>query len=509
MLGLQEYGQHTLPWPMLKEDMNFFRKLTSETETPEQVNAIIVGYNTWQTLPGIYRANPKRKNIVITKYPINVSGSELYVNNFNEALQIASHLDNLNQIFVIGGAAVYDMAMSHPNLDQIYLTHIYQNYPADNEVDHYVYFPLSHQTLEDLVTKKLLILDPNQTKIYDAVKNIEYCFKKYMTTSQFTNMYQSIVKLPRIKKMTFAKNPETLVPGNLEGEYQYVYLVKKIMECGLTKQTRNSITKSIFGYQMRFDLAQGYPIATVKKSYPKSIFEELMWMIRGQTDVHKLNEKGVHIWDKNASREYLDKYNLPYAEGDIGPGYGFQMRYRGASYIDCQTDYQGQGHDQLAECIKLIQTDPGSRRIIIDLWNCLDTNKMALPPCHVIYQFTVDLYDEPADNGHRGKLNCHLFQRSWDVMLGWNTSTAALFVYLLANHCSLDPGILVHSITDAHLYQSHIDCGAIAQLLSRRPRKPPTLRFIRKRERIEDYVYGDLVMENYYPCPPISVSMIA
>jgi len=510
LIGIREYGEYTLPWPMIKEDMDFFRRITCQTHEPSQINAIIIGYNTWLTLPNIYKKNIKRKNIIISRSfsTDKITGTEKYVESLDDALSYASTISNLDNIYVIGGAAIYDIALGHPLLDTIYLTYIKHSYPADNEIEQQIYFPLTHTHLNDFVANNSLVLASVSDKYNDIGKNICFNFKKYVCTEKFREIYAATKKNQRI---IYSKQCTTLINSDKDdiGEFQYLTLIKTIMSKGIFKQTRNAITKSIFGYQLRYDLAEGYPISTVKKSYPKTIFEELMWMIRGQTNVKKLQEKNVHIWDKNSTKEYLEKYNLPYEEGDIGPGYGFQMRYFGAKYLDCHADYHGQGVDQLNECINLINNDPHSRRIIIDLWNCVDVPKMSLPACHINYNFGVDLYDKPLASGTKGKLNCHLLQRSWDVLLGWNTTTAALLTYLLAHHCNLNPGILVHSITDAHLYKEHIDSGAINKLLNRRPRKFPSIKFIKKHDSIEKYEFNDLVIENYYPCPPIIAGMIA
>ena len=356
--------------------------------------------------------------------------------------------------------------------------------------------------------------------MHDHGKNINFCFKRYQLTNNFYYVFPRMFTPDRILTISYG----TILPSfdRIDGEYQYLDLVRSIIERGIYKQTRNAITKSIFGYQMKYNLADGYPISTLKKSYPKAIFEELMWMIRGQTNVKILQEKNVNIWNKNSSKEFLQQMKLPYEEGDIGPGYGFQMRYYGAKYVNCLADYRGQGVDQLQQCIDLINNDPHSRRIIIDLWNPADVPLMVLPCCHCWYNFSVDLYDSSINDpnggpeallnsceGKRGKLNCHLIQRSWDVLLGWNTTTAALFTYLLAHHCNLDLGLLVHSISDAHLYKEHIDSGAVAKLLARTPRKMPSLDIVNTRASIEDYEFTDMVIENYYPCPPITAEMIA
>ena len=514
-IGVKEYGEHSLPWPMIKEDMNFFFSTTSNTPSPDLVNAIIVGYNTWTTLPPNYRKNTNRITIVISRELMPMESGmthckEIFVKTFDEALNYASDITNLNEIFVIGGAVIYDAALAHPMLDRIYLTHIQNSYPKKtNAVEHIVHFPISNMHFDQFVDQQVLNLEYESEQKLDVGKNIYYRFKTYKVCSpNFTDMYRKIKKNDRIEYLGFDALFIEDSNKNLE-EYQYLNLVRTIIEKGTLKQTRNAVTKSIFGYQLRYDLSLGYPLATVKKSFPKSIFEELMWMIRGQTDVKKLREKGVNIWNKNSTKEFLEKYGLPYEQDDIGCGYGFQLRHFGAEYTNCKTDYAGKGTDQLQLCIDLINKDPHSRRIIIDLWNATDIDKMALAPCHLIYNFGVDLYNEPNESGRRGKLNCHLFQRSWDVLLGWNTTTAALLTYLLAHHCDLDPGILVHSISDAHLYSTHIESGAVEKLLSRIPRNPPTLKIINKKNNIEDYEFSDLVIENYYPCPPIIAEMIA
>ena len=510
-IGVKEYGQYSLPWPMIAEDMNFFFNTTSELLSETQVNAIIVGYNTWTTLPPSYRKNKKRITIVISRTaeidkPLN---DEIFVKTFNDALTYASLINNLNEIFVIGGAVIYDLAFRHPMLDKIYLTHIRNSYPVENVVEHIIHFPISNWHFKAYVLANFLKLIHKSENKLDAGKNIWYRFKTYQVcNSNFHIAYGRTPKNERIKHFDNKMEHMELYGDNIE-EYQYLNLVRTIMEKGIIKNTRNGITKSIFGYQLKFDLEQGYPIATVKKSFPKSIFEELMWMVRGQTDVKKLQEKGVNIWNKNSTKEFLQKNGLPYEEYDIGAGYGFQMRHYGAEYVDCKTNYAGKGTDQLQMCIDLINSNSDSRRILIDLWNCSDINKMALPPCPLVYNFGVDKYDQPNQFGKKGKLNCHMFQRSWDVLLGWNTATAALLTYLLAHHCDLDPGILVHSISDAHLYDSHIQSGAIDKLLDRKPRRAPKLSFRGKHANIEDYEFKDVVIEGYYPCPPIVADMVA
>ncbi|XWV25252.1 bifunctional dihydrofolate reductase-thymidylate synthase [Tupanvirus deep ocean] len=509
LIGIKEYDSYSMPWPMLKEDMDFFRLKTTTTCDMDKINATIIGYNTWHTLPNFYKKNSKRKNIIVSKTAMTdvPTHNEVYVTNFDAALELAQSMINVDNIFVIGGAMIYDIAMKHDMLDKMYITHINHSYPENIVVQQKIFFPLNNENIQELSKHDYLTL-VNTKHTFDINKNISFCFKEYQVQKKFGELYRTHNCIPKMPRSVNCDS--VIIPIDChEGEYQYLDLVRTIMNRGKYKNTRNEVTKSIFGYQLMYDLANGYPLSTVKRSYPKAIFEELMWMVRGQTNVKFLQEKNVTIWNKNSTKEFLQKYGLPYEEGDIGPGYGFQMRHYGAEYTNCQADYTGKGTDQLMECINLINKDPHSRRIIIDLWNARDTSKMALPPCHINYNFGVDLYENPSPSGKRGKLNCHLLQRSWDVLLGWNTTTAALLTYLLAHHCNLDPGLLVHSITDAHLYKTHIDSGAVDKLLQRIPRSFPTLKFLNKKENIEDYEFDDLVIENYYPCPAIIAEMVA
>nr|WBF70884.1 bifunctional dihydrofolate reductase-thymidylate synthase [Megavirus caiporensis] len=564
LIGTQEYGEYNMPWPYLKDDMNFFRKITTTTPQSNEVNACIIGHNTWKTLPDMYRKNTKRYNIIVTR---DLQIDDKYhnvkrVSSFDEAIKYASDLENVSNIFVIGGGVIYDLALRHPNLENIYLTHIQKNYTIES--DRRIYFPLTHKQFNDAIEKDYIEIE-SEKMVHDVGKNIKMNFLKYhVKNKDFSSIYHEVYALRSIKLksipekniipesriqkaskyimiiymiinciINYLRNYFNITRKFLESigkilqnkgdqdtiqlveysvpfqEIQYLNLVKKIMSEGIIKKTRNGITRSIFGYQLQYDLSMGYPLQTVKKSYPKAIFEELMWMIRGQTDVDKLKKVGVHIWDKNSTKEFLESNNLNYEAGDIGPGYGFQMRYFGAEYDNCKSDYSGQGIDQLSNCIDAITNNPTDRRIIMSLWNPVDIKKMALPPCHIIYNFGVDVYDEPNSEGKTGKLNCHLLQRSWDVLLGWNTTTAALLTYMLAHHCNLDPGILIHSISDAHLYQEHIDSGAVEKLLLRKPRQLPKLSFKTKHTKIEDYVFDDIIIEDYYPCPAIIAEMIA
>lgn len=283
-------------------------------------------------------------------------------------------------------------------------------------------------------------------------------------------------------------------------EMQYLNLVKKIIETGNTKTDRTGTgTLSIFGAQMRFDLRNHtFPLLTTKKTFWRGIAEELFWFIKGSTNAKELQDKNVHIWDANGSRNFLD--NLGFTdreEGDLGPVYGFQWRHFGAQYVDTKTDYTGQGIDQLMDVIDKIKNRPDDRRIIMCAWNPADLNKMALPPCHCLVQFYVA----------NGELSCQLYQRSADMGLGvpFNIASYALLTHMIAHVTDLKPGDFVHTLGDAHVYANHVE--PLKVQLERVPKAFPKLIIKRKVEKIEDFKFEDFTVEGYDPYPKISMEM--
>lgn len=283
-------------------------------------------------------------------------------------------------------------------------------------------------------------------------------------------------------------------------EMQYLQLIKNIIENGDRRDDRTGVgTLSIFGAQMRFNLRDNiFPLLTTKRVFWRGVAEELLWFIRGCTDVKVLQEKGIKIWDGNSTREFLDKSGFKEREeGDLGPVYGFQWRHFGAAYKTCKDDYTGQGIDQLNEVIKRIQENPNDRRIIMSAWNPTDIPIMALPPCHCLVQFHVS-------NGH---LSCQMYQRSADMGLGvpFNIASYALLTCMIAHVTNLKPGDFVHTLGDAHVYSNHVE--PLREQLQRLPRRFPTLKFKRQVEKIEDFTFDDFLIEDYNPHPKISMEM--
>ncbi|KAJ3255944.1 Thymidylate synthase [Boothiomyces macroporosus] len=245
-------------------------------------------------------------------------------------------------------------------------------------------------------------------------------------------------------------------------EQQYISLIQAILKTGEKRGDRTGTgTISIFApTNLRFNLAS-FPLLTTKRVYLRPVFEELMFFIRGQTDAKILSDKGVKIWDKNGSREFLDSRGLNYREGDLGPVYGFQWRHFGAEYKGCDYDYTGQGKDQLRDVINSLIHNPTDRRMVMSAWNPADLDKMALPPCHMFSQFYLT---------NDKKLSCQLYQRSCDVGLGvpFNIASYALMTMMIAHALGYQYGEFVHCMGDAHIYLNHVD--ALTEQIKREPR---------------------------------------
>jgi thymidylate synthase len=263
---------------------------------------------------------------------------------------------------------------------------------------------------------------------------------------------------------------------------QYLDLMRRIVDEGVPKGDRTGTgTRSIFGHQMRFDLADGFPLVTTKKLHLKSIIYELLWFLRGETNTRYLREHGVKIWD-----EWADEH------GELGPVYGYQWRsWRGQ---------HGEAIDQIAEVIEQIRTNPNSRRLIVSAWNVADVPAMALPPCHLLFQFYVS--EDRA--GGRPRLSCQLYQRSADVFLGvpFNIASYALLTMMVASVAGLAPGDFVHTFGDAHLYENHMEQSRLQ--LSREPRPLPTMQIDANVRSIFDFEYTHFRLENYEPHPHIA-----
>ncbi|KAK5099783.1 Thymidylate synthase [Lithohypha guttulata] len=377
---------------------------------------------------------------------------------------------------------------------------------------------------------------------------------KTRDTSHFDNKTSHSTLEPGVPLSNIA-SPSTLPPAQItevhdpaHEEHQYLNLIRTILAQGEHRPDRTGTgTLSVFcPPTIRFSLSKvdptspsGYshvlPLLTTKRVFTKAVIAELLWFIKGSTNSKELSNQGVHIWDGNGSREFLDKLGPPQSlreEGDLGPVYGFQWRYFGAEYKDCHTNYEGQGVDQLREVIQKLKNKPYDRRIILSAWNVGDLGSMALPPCHLLAQFYVSFPDAPkgeeafrrwqaeqqngASHGSaslspsRGRLSCTLYQRSADTGLGvpFNIASYALLTHMLAYACDLVPETFNMVLGDAHVYMDHID--ALKEQIRREPRPFPGLR-IKRDDRghgnVDGWSLQDFEILNYKPHAGVKMKM--
>eukprot|EP00375_Theileria_parva_P001467 XP_764139.1 dihydrofolate reductase-thymidylate synthase [Theileria parva strain Muguga] len=494
-----------LPWPHIKRDFLFMFRATTYVDPefkekhPGAQNVIIIGRKTYDSLPEGTFPLKNRINVVISRNLTEVPGGLVFPSMPAAIRHVTEHL-NYYKIFImgifhlnikhLGGSYVYRDALDARIVDKMYVTRVNKNYKCE------VFFPKipddfvitgisktfsSEDTTYDFVTyeRKDLIVDDRVKKTFEEM---------LLTGEKFATKDQLVKACPSLKV-------------RYSQELQYLEILADILNTGYHKKNRTGVDCiAKFGYQMRFDLSESFPLLTTKKVFLRGIIEELIWFIKGSTNGNELLKKNVRIWELNGARSFLD--NLGFfdrEEHDLGPVYGFQWRHFGAKYVDMHTDYSNQGIDQLSLVIDRIKNNPDNRRLIVCSWNVADLSKMALPPCHLLFQFFV------AD----GTLSCMMHQRSCDMGLGvpFNIASYSLLTYMIAQICGLKPGEFVHNLGDAHIYNNHID--AIKEQISRVPYPFPTLRLNKDITRIEDFTIDDIKVENYRSHPVIKMEMAA
>ena len=291
----------------------------------------------------------------------------------------------------------------------------------------------------------------------------------------------------------------------IKNDTEYLNLIRTVMQFGDKKFGRNGNTISYFGHQMRFDLRDNMiPIITTKKMAWKTCLRELLWFVKGHTDNKILKEQNVRIWNGNATREFLDSRGLiTNEEDDLGPIYGFQWNNFNGTYR-AHNDYDNNGVNQLDYIVKALKNTSNegenkySRRLIVSAWNPCQLDQMALPPCHVLFQFYVNSKDE---------LSCHLYQRSGDVGLGvpFNIASYAFLTHLIAFHCDLKPGHLIHSLGDCHIYDDHV--MVLSKQLSNKIYDSPKLVIKGKKQHLCDYTIDDFIVSDYHHSGVLSMNM--
>jgi dihydrofolate reductase/thymidylate synthase len=499
-----------LPWLADKiGDLEYVRVMTT-TVAPGKKNICIVGRKTWESLPEVVKQDPIREFWILSSSMSTApAGPRVFRDEraLYSALLTRYYVDaNVSKIIVFGGSDIYTLFLQNRWMDRLYVTHIQREYPCDTA------FPL------ELLNETMKMV---ATTTADS-KGRMFCeYVGYHT-----------------------EHPEM----------QYLKLLESVYFRGERRETRNATTISQFGHSISFDIAKfGFPLLTTKRMFWKGIVEELLWFLRGDTNANHLAERGVHIWDGNTTREYLDSIGLrDYPAGCGGPIYGYQWKYFNKPYdivsemakcsIDskesvklkesqptnadfvfnytrsCEQvqkptiqDYYADyfktpkqipmeaGVDQIADCLNQIQNNPTSRRILFSGWNPSQMSEMALPPCHILYQFYVD---------GNNRLSCHMYQRSADLFLGlpFNIASTALMTTIFAKITGRDVGGIRISLGDAHIYAEHTD--NVLEQLMRRPMAFPAVR-VASVKKLEEYNAGDIELVGYTSHDALKSKMVA
>ena len=489
----------------IKEDKKYFSDITKGQYYKKGIyNVVVMGKNTWKSIPEKYRPLRDRINIIISSTLSNLEDENTFVfPNFKSFIDqvyyndgITYFIDKTNKnhdihdIFVIGGSKLYKDVLDNHKVNKLYLTEIEDKQKNKRKLENCVYFPEIDLEKYYLTSEHKVLSKNYSTGYYDDTKSITCNFRILQNKSSVQDEIQYEVS-NYFKDLYLNKE-----------EYQYLDIMEDLIKNGDKRETRNAVTYSKFGIKMEFDLDDNtIPILTTKRVACKTVIKELLWFIKGSTDNKILQDQNVHIWDGNSSREFLDTNGFTdREENELGPIYGFQWRHSGAEYKSCHDNYDGQGVDQLQECIKTLKENPYSRRMIVCAWNPKDLSNMALPPCHILFQWYVS-----SDK----RLSLQLYQRSGDFFLGvpFNIMSYSVLIYMVAHLTGLKPGKFIHIIGDAHAYECHSD--AIKEQIKRIPSQFPKFKINRKVNSIEEFKLEDFEIIDYNSHSTIKAEMVA
>ncbi|XP_058087236.1 bifunctional dihydrofolate reductase-thymidylate synthase-like isoform X2 [Magnolia sinica] len=467
-MGIGKDGK--LPWK-LPSDLKIFKEVTMATSDPVKKNAVIMGRKTWESIPFEHKPLPGRLNVVLTRsgsFDIATAENVVMCGSIASALELLAaspYCLSIERVFVIGGGQVLREALNAPGCEAVHFTEIETSIECDTFIP-----PIDDSLFRPWYASFPLVEN-----------NIRYSFVTYARIRSSAvdppAMHNGVIidnnSGIEIEKFSFL--PKTIFEKH--EEYMYTRLVQDIISHGTQKDDRTGTgTLSKFGCQMRFNLRKSFPLLTTKV----------------------LQEKGIQIWDGNASRDYLNNIGLTdREEGDLGPIYGFQWRHFGASYTDMHADYSGKGFDQLLDVINKIKNTPDDRRIVLSAWNPSDLKLMALPPCHMFAQFYVS----------NGELSCQMYQRSADMGLGvpFNIASYALLTCMIAHICDLIPGDFIHVLGDAHVYRTHV--RPLQEQLQKLPKPFPVLKINPEKKDIDSFVAADFTLVGYDPHQKIEMKM--
>ncbi|GAY66185.1 hypothetical protein CUMW_246740 [Citrus unshiu] len=494
-MGIGKDGK--LPWK-LPSDLKFFKEITQITSDAGKRNAVIMGRKTWESIPLEHRPLPGRLNVVLTRsgsFDIATVENVVICGSIGSALELLAaspYCLSIEKVFVIGGGQILSEALNAPECDAIHITEIETRIECDT------FIPSIDSS----------VFQPWYSSFPIVENNIRYCLSTYVRVRsaavESLSQNNDIVLDSKTNSDKFEVKQFSFLPKMVfekHEEYLYLRLVQDIISDGNLKDDRTGTgTLSKFGCQMRYNLRTTFPLLTTKALFWRGVVEELLWFISGSTNAKVLQEKDIHIWDGNASREYLDRRVVGLTdreEGDLGPVYGFQWRHFGARYTNMHADYSGQGFDQLLDVINKIKNNPNDRRIVLSAWNPSDLKLMALPPCHMFAQFYVA----------NGELSCQMYQRSADMGLGvpFNIASYALLTCMIAHVCDLAPGDFIHVIGDAHVYRNHV--RPLEEQLQKLPKPFPILKINPEKKDIDSFVAEDFKLIGYDPHQKIEMKM--
>ncbi|XP_059590334.1 putative bifunctional dihydrofolate reductase-thymidylate synthase isoform X2 [Vitis vinifera] len=489
-MGIGKDGK--LPWN-LPSDLKFFKELTMTTSDPGKKNAVVMGRKTWESIPLNYRPLPGRLNVVLTRsgsFDNATVENVVICGSMPSALKLLAESPyclSIDKVFVIGGGQILREALNAPGCDAIHITKIETSIECDTfipTIDTSVFHPWYSSV--PLLENNILYSFVTYVRVRSSA------LESFALSSGVNFNGGSVPNKLKIQGFTFL--PKMIFERH--DEFMYLRQLKEIISSGAHKADKTGTgTVSKFGCQMRFNLRLSFPLLTTKRVFWRGVVEELLWFISGSTNAKK---KDIHIWDGNASREYLDSIGLTdREEGDLGPIYGFQWRHFGARYTNMHADYMGKGFDQLLDVIDKIKNKPDDRRIILSSWNPSDLKLMALPPCHMFAQFYVA----------NGELSCQMYQRSADMGLGvpFNIASYALLTCMIAHVCGILPGDFILIIGDAHIYKTHI--RPLEEQLQKLPKPFPILKINPQKKDIESFVAADFELIGYNPHQKIEMKM--
>lgn len=439
---------HNIPWHS-PEDMRFFR----DTTKGKNKNAIIMGRITYESIPEEHRPLEGRMCVIISRTWKQENHPDIKVYpSLTDALVGLGSSKIYEEVFIAGGEQIYKEAIEKflYLCKKAYVTKFKMDYVCDQ------FFPF------DAIKDQPLFCDVAKSRDYS----------RYIFTPKVSH-----------------------------SEYQYLNLLKEVVS-GEQKVDRTGVgTRSLFGARMEFNMESTIPILTTKKVNFEAVIKELLFFISGKTDTRILSEQGIKIWEANTKKEILERIGLPWNEGDMGPGYGWQWRHYGAPYEGCDKDYGSVGIDQLKNLIEGIRNEPHSRRHILTAWNPAQIDQMVLPPCHILAQFNV--------SSDKKYLDCQLYQRSGDMFLGvpFNIASYAFLTYMIASITALRPRKFIHVIGDAHIYNNHMT--QVSTQLNRMPRPFPTLKFrnATRIHEIDDFNFDSFIIEGYSSWAYINAEM--